>query len=466
MIHMSEIFQNCNYFGTNGVRGRLDFFTPVLACRLADAFARYITGKGAGKRIVLGRDHRTTSELISTAVGSGLLANGMQVVDCGLSPSPLIEYFAGKHKFSGGMIVTASHNPPEWNAIKFLEGALPVSKERGIHIEKLMNTQADYANAGSGEYQIYNALPEYLHDAMNALDIGAIRKRKFKVVLDCGNGTGNLIAPLLLRELGAEVVAINSHIDGHFPGRMSEPTQQNIEGCIGVAKAVGADIGIALDGDCDRLALVDENGNYVIGDKVLGLGVGYALASKKRTGGKFAPKVVTTVATSDIIREIAERHGASVVHTKVGAPYIAEAMVETNAISGGEEVGGVIWPSFSLAKDGFFTFAKIMEMLATGDLALSEAVSQLPARYATKLKLNCPPEQKGALIGKLKKYAADSHLKFNDIDGLRIEQKEGWCIVRESGTENLVRIFAESKSKQASEKIASEMKKVVERILG
>jgi len=436
------------YFGTNGVRGTFDKVNPELALSLAKAIGTYFK-KG---RIIVARDGRLTGETLRDAVVAGLMAVGCDVIDLGVAPSPVAEFLIKKEKAAGAVIITASHNPPEYNGIKVVDGkGVSVSRERGGEIEKLMGETANAEwNRVGGFCKCGEFIKEYLDAVKRIVEPGKIRKRKPRLVLDCGNGTASIIAPVLFRELGCEVVLLNEEIDGRFPGRPSEPTKENIKELLKRVPAEKADVGIAWDGDCDRVVLVDEKGEYVIGDRVFALCALLKLREKKGD-------IVTTVATSRAIEDVAKKYGVKVRYTQIGAPYLSEEMAKGKAAIGGEEVGGIILPEISLAKDGFSSIAKIVEALS--EKKLSGWLREIPAYANVKEKIPADEKHKKEIVGEMEKYAKENKLEFIDIDGVRINLDEGWVIVRASGTEDYVRIFAEAKTEEKAKQILEKYKK-------
>lgn len=285
----------------------------------------------------------------------------------------------------------------------------------------------------------------------------ATQKRK-TLFFDPGNGTSVLVVPEVMKKLGISLISVNSHIDGRFPGRPSEPTAINLERTLNIARQMEFTYGAALDGDADRLILIDEKGNFIIGDKVCALGAMLLLQQKKGA-------VVTTVATSNVLRDVALENGGKIIYTKVGAPYLVEKVVNENAVFGGEEVGGLINPAFSLAKDGPYWTAKIIELLEQKG-QLSKIISNLPEYFSEKMKVHCPHQKKHGVIEKMKSILANASTELIELDGVRGELSESeWVIVRASGTEEYIRIFAEAKSQEKAHKIAIQYMKEVERCL-
>lgn len=446
-------------FGTNGVRGKLEVLTPQLAFGLAASFANW-SNDGS---IALARDMRLTSNMLYAACEAGIASTGKGVLSLGLCSSPVAEWALGKKKAAGLIIVTASHNPPEWNALKFVDGqGRAVSRERGAEIENgalsKKYRQADWKHVGKNVAWL-DASAEHAKAALANVDAEKIKKRKLRIALDFGNGTSSL-SKNIFTSLGCEVVALNEKMDGNFPGRFSEPSEQNVQGMLKAVRENGCDFGIAWDGDSDRVVFSDERAGYVVGDKVFAIAARSLCRKAKAQKKKF---VVTTVATSRAVEDACGEFGAATAYTKVGSPYLAEKMVELGALAvcGGEEVGGVIWPEFSLAKDGIFTAAKICELAC--EQRISELVSELPAYFNTKAKVEAEDAaKKEAGLAAAKRHALGAGGKITALDGVRVDFDDGWVIVRASGTENYVRVFSEGRTKKRAESLRDEYVKVVE----
>ena len=451
-------------FGTNGVRGKLDALTPQLAFLLAASFAAWCK---PGASIALARDMRLTSPMLHSAAASGMMSAGRNVLDLGLCSSPVAEFTSERHHASGLVIVTASHNAPEWNALKFVDGrGIAVSRERGMPMEKTVLSGscplAEWDKAGR-IIPMPDASARHAKEALKNVDSGRIRARKLRLALDFGNGTSAL-SRSVFESLGCEIFALNGVIDGKFPGRPSEPAEANVQGLCKAVQKESCDFGVAWDGDSDRVVFVDEKGGWIVGDKGFAVSALAACRARKAQKGK---SVVTTVATSRCVEEACAEEGAKTVYTKVGAPYLSEKMVELgdSAVSGGEEVGGIIWPEFSLAKDGIFAAAKMAEMVC--ERGLSEIVGELPVYYNSKSRIEAAGDaaKKAGLSSAL---AASKGMggKVNTIDGVRIDFADGWAIVRASGTENYMRIFAEGKTQARADALLKEFVEVVKKGIG
>jgi len=480
------------YFGTNGVRGTFDVLDPMLAMRLAASVGVYFN-RGT---ILVARDARLTGECLEHAVFAGLQSVGCQPVSLGIVSSPTAEFMVKKLSADGLIIITASHNPPEWNALKVVDkNGVTISWERGEEIERIMEsknrtesgtTSVTSANWDSvKDVRVYpSAEDEHIAEIKKSVDQKLInpksippklvqkQTKKFKVVLDCGSGTAATIAPRLFRELGCDVTILNGTVDGRFPGRPSEPREENIQELLRLVPKLGADIGIAWDGDGDRVVCVDEKGGFVVGDRVFALCALSELRNQKGNGA-----IATTVATSKAVEEVAARFGCKTIYTKIGAPYLSEAVAMGGAggstmpdavVMAGEEVGGVIWPKFSLAKDGFLTAAKIIEFMCEKGKSLSELLKDVPLYFNEKEKIPCTAEQKEKIVSGMRKYVRDNKLIGVLIDGVRINFEDGfgsWVICRASGTENYVRVFAESKDKIKARKLVEEYKGIANKYM-
>ncbi|MFA5108138.1 MAG: hypothetical protein WC492_01230 [Candidatus Micrarchaeia archaeon] len=464
--------------GTNGVRAKFDELNAGAASDFAYAFAKFCIKEAKKKNVKLGlgqkknvkiglaRDMRKTSPCLFDAVASAIMEAGCDVLDFGLIPSPVAEWALAHYKADGLIIVTASHNPPEWNALKFVDkNGVAVSRERGEnfgeYLEKPHAPALDWKEIGKIQ-KINTVLDDYSKDVLANIDKKKIKK--LKIVADPGNGTSTLIAPALLRSLGAQVIVINEPLDGTFPNRLSEPAEANLQQLIKKVKETKSDFGVAWDGDADRTTFVDEKGRWIVGDKCVAISAKWALMNEKNAKEKM---VATTSATSKVVEDIASAFGAKTLYTDVGAPYLAEQMCKliSKMVSGGEEVGGIVYPKFSLAKDGIFASCKLMEIVS--QKPLSQWLDELPSYYNSKTKISANAKQKqtalNSIIQKAKSNANGSLIPL--IGGFRLNFKDSWVLVRASGTEDYIRIFAEGKSEKQAQELMNEYKKLVEQNL-
>ncbi|RLG72434.1 MAG: phosphoglucosamine mutase [Methanobacteriota archaeon] len=447
-------------FGTFGVRGVVGKeITPEFCLKMGMSFGSFL---GCGKKVVIGSDTRVSGEMVKNAVVSGLMSTGVDVIDIGVAPTPVVQFATRHLGADGGVVVTASHNPPEYNGIKLLEASgMGLTRENE---EKVENNYFENRFSLVGWDRVgclsqRSVLPTYVARVKEHLDVEKIRERQPFVVVDPGNGTGSHILPQILREVGCRVMTINAQPDGFFPGRPSEPTPQNLVNLCRIVSEVGADLGVALDGDADRAVAIDENGSYVQGDRTFGLIVDHLLG---QLGGGV---VVTTVATSHIIDEIALRHGGRVIKTAVGDLVVSRKLVEVGGVVGGEENGGVIFPSLVLGRDGVLTAAKLVEILSVRGKSFSRVVGELPRTYQFKEKIFCPEEKKGEVM----RFVSDKANSFGElvtIDGVKVLKGEWeWYIIRASGTEPIIRCFSEAKSEKRARELLEEGVSLVKSVL-
>lgn len=429
-------------FGTFGVRRTAnDILTPEFASKLAAAYGTLVQGK-----VAIGGDTRTTTPMLMNAITAGLLSSGCDVIDLGILPTPAVQY-AVRNYYDGGIIITASHNPPKYNGIKFVdEFGIGIPDEMELKIEEMyFDTEPKRAKWDEiGEvYHNNSIIEEYIDVVLESVDTKLIEEANLNVVLDCGSGAGCATAPFLLRKLKCNLTTLNSNPDGFFPGREPEPIEDNLQDLIHLVKDLDADIGFAHDGDADRTICIDEFGNFILGDKT------FALVEKqmlKENGGGI---VVTTVATSQAIYDIAEEHNGEVIATAVGDLLVARELKDQNGVFGGEENGGLIFPEFVYGRDAAMTVAKILEILAKEKKTLSELVSELPVYYSNKMKIECSDDQKADVMSKIAKEIKETtDFKLDTTDGVKILKDDGWLIIRPSGTEPIFRCFSESDSQE------------------
>lgn len=432
-------------FGTFGVRRIAnDVLTPEFATRLAACYGSVVRGK-----IAVGADTRTTSPMLKDAVIAGLLSAGCDAVDLGILPTPAVQY-AVRQYYDGGIMITASHNPPKFNGLKFLdEYGIGLPDDIELEIENLYfdsePIRASWNEIGE-KYTNDNIIEEYIQTAISNVDVDAIKEANLKVVLDCGSGAGSFTAPYLVRKLGCEVTTLNCQADGFFPGRDPEPIEENLQELISVVKELDADIGLAHDGDADRTICIDENGAFVLGDKT------FTLVEKQMLKENGGGTIVTTVATSQAIYDIAEEYNGEVIATAVGDLLVARKLKDENGLFGGEENGGLIFPDFVYGRDAVMTVAKILETIAKEKKPLSKLVEELPVYYATKTKIECSDDLKDEVMNNIAdEIKTTTDFELDTTDGVKILKEDGWVIIRPSGTEPIFRCFAESDSQEKAD---------------
>ena len=449
-------------FGTNGVRGFANQdMNAELAMKLGRALGSFLQ---KGDAVLLGRDTRTSGPMLAAALTAGLQSTGVEVYDCGVVPTPALQYrVKTSRRFAAGIVITASHNPPEFNGIKFIDPdgtEMRSDKEDAIEALYFADKFRNVAWSEIGQLHHEPGVNDAYVDAiLQKVDVAAIRRRKLTVVLDTSNGAGSLTAPILLRKMGVHVVTMNAQVDGTFPGHPSEPTPENVKDLVTATKAFGADLGVVQDGDADRCVFVDEKASYIDGNRVLALMAGYAVEKSK------GALVATPVSSSGIVEEHVKAKGGRLAYTRVGAPVVARYMMDNKAVFGGEENGGLIWPEFQHCRDASMTLAKIVELLATSGRPLSALLAELPSAVSVKKKLECPNDRKQkALDGFAKAHEKD---KVDRTDGVKVYTSEGWVLVRPSGTEPIFRVYAEAKTTETAEALAArslaEIKEIIAR---
>ncbi len=421
-------------FGTNGVRGIVNRdLTADLALRLAMSLGTLTKGT-----VAVGRDTRTSGSMLSHAAIAGLLATGCKVINVGIAPTPAVQYFV-RDNADAGIVITASHNPREYNGLKLIagdgtefgsEGELAV-EDAYFHGELKL---ADWRE--TGELSNADIIPAYIEGIMRNVNTSDIAKRGFIVAVDTGSGAGSIVTPFLLSRLNCNVTTLNAQIDGTFPSRNPEPTEDVLTDLGKIVVSNGADLGVAHDGDADRAVFVDENGNFVNEDVLLAIVVKHVLSKKRGP-------VVTPVSSSQRIVDVAEAAGSQVIWTPVGSIHVARVMMQVNAVIGGEGNGGIIFPEHQYCRDGAMTVAKVLEIMTERDRRLSELVNEIPKRYMDKTKVTCRDRDAA-----MQHIQSSVHGNVDTTDGVKIWYDDGWLLIRPSGTEPIIRIFVEAETEQ------------------
>ena len=449
-------------FGTNGIRGVANKeLTPEMAIKIGSAIGTFFK---RGK-LVVGYDARTSSPMLAKAVIAGLNATGCDVFFTGMAPTPALQYAVKNHKTDGAVIITASHNPPEYNGIKVVwNDGIELSREQEIEIEKIFFDEkirlAEWNNIGTTR-ELPAIVDEYIEAIKKHVDTAKIMKKNFHVVVDAANSVGSLAAPRLLRDLGCKVTSINANIDGTFPGRPPEPRPENLKEIALTVKAVGADLGVAFDGDADRSIFVDENGEIYWGDKT------FALIEKHFLIQNPNAKIVTSISSSTLVQDIADAYKGEIVWTKVGSVTVSQKMKELKAKLGGEENGGVFYGPHQAVRDGAMTTALVLDIMAETGEKLSRLIAEQPQYFLEKGKVECPEDKKAKVLKKLLEQVKGA--KISTIDGVKIwfEDKSA-ILVRPSGTEPIYRLYAEAKNQEKALKLiedySSKLRKILEAI--
>ncbi|MEK6612250.1 MAG: phosphoglucosamine mutase [Gemmatimonadota bacterium] len=429
----------------SGIRGRVGFgLTPEVFARYAAAFGAWALARGQGTAIVLGRDSRVSGPLFHQVARAALESVGADVIDLGVTTTPTLQMAVEHHHAAGGLGITASHNPVEWNALKFIGAdGLFLSATDGEGMRALVDDipYATWDKLGETRFD-GDAVTRHL-DAVLALpmiDIAAIRARKFRVAYDACRGAGGIIIPRLLELLGCEVTAIELEADGRFP-RPPEPVPENLGPLCDLVKSSRSDIGFATDPDVDRLALVDETGRAIGEDYTL------ALAARVVLRHRRGP-VVTNLSTSLVVDDQAADAGVPVIRAPVGEVNVAMAMRTAGAVFGGEGNGGVILPELHLGRDAPLGVALLLQMLVDARESLSAVVARYPRYTIIKERLDRPSVPLDAVYAALR--AAFPDAAVDTQDGLRLSWSDRWVHVRPSGTEHIVRVIAEAPSDEAA----------------
>jgi phosphomannomutase len=425
----------------SGIRGRVgEALTPEVVTRYAAAFGAWAAGRSSGP-IVVGRDSRVSGPMFHRAVLAALQSVGVRVIDLGLTTTPTCQLAVEHHHAAGGLMISASHNPIEWNALKLISSTgLFLDAAEGAEMLRMVDQpfpRATWERLGTVEHDPDAAArPIEAVLALPMIDVERIRARRFRVVLDCCRGAGAVIMPALLGRLGCDVTTLNLDPDGRFP-RPPEPVAENLGELERAVAEAAADVGFAVDPDVDRLAIVADGGRAI--------GEDYTLALAARVVLRYRPgTVVTNLSTSRIVDDVAAEAGGRVLRAPVGEVNVAVRMRQEGAVVGGEGNGGVILPDLHLGRDAPLAAALILALLADGDERLTQLVSRYPRYAIVKDKLDRPSVALDAVYDALR--ASFPGAEVDTQDGLRLSWHDRWVHVRPSGTEPIVRVIAEAPS--------------------
>ncbi len=444
-------------FGTDGVRGIVNReLTVDLALRLGLAVGTWF---GPGSRILVGRDVRAGGDAIMHAVVAGLEAAGCRVYIAGLAPTPAVQLAVRRHGFDGGVVVTASHNPPEYNGIKVIAGdGVEVPREAEREIEEIFFSQrwrlASWRSLVHDARPWPDVLDEYVESIALMVDGEAIRKRGFRVVVDPANSVGGLATPRVLQRLGVKVYTVNGDLNPLFPGREPEPTPESLRETRRIVRELGADLGVGHDGDADRAILIDEAGEVWWGDRS-----GALLAAHVAEKHPELPRrVYTGVSSSILVEEYLSRFNVEVRWTPVGSVVISRMLMREGGVAGFEENGGYMHPIHQPVRDGAMTVALFLELMTYEKARASELFSRLPRYYAVKTKVPMPREKALLVVEEVKKRYSGH--RMITIDGVKVIGDGWWFLVRPSGTEPVLRIMVEARSREEAERLAEELKRL------
>jgi len=427
------------FFGTNGIRGIFsEDFTLEFVHDMTLAIGTYFE-KGP---ILIGYDGRESSPIICKIISSTLNSIGIDCNVAGIVPTPCLEFAVKTLGYSGGIMITASHNPPQYNGIKPAgKDGVEISREDELVIEDIYFKKSCITNPEkwgvTGDET--RAIDTYLKGILSQIDSKLIESKSFKVVLDLGNGAQAVTAPDFCKMINCEAILVNETIDGMFPGRGSEPTPQNLSVLSKTVIENKANLGIAFDGDGDRSIFCDNLGNILTGDKS-------ALVLIQHILNKNPNSLVVTCLNSGLNTEVlAEKYNSKVIRTKVGSVEVSRKMLSTDALIGFEENGGFMFGTHNQVRDGCMSLALMLDLLANIDNSLSDEISKLPSSFTTKDKMKCSSDDVDKIISSLKEEFPESDIS----DGIKIIiDSKNWVMIRPSGTEPIIRIYAESENQE------------------
>jgi len=431
--------------GITGVRGIVgETFTPELAIAFAQAVGTYL---GAG-RILVCRDTRPSGPMVRSAVMAGLLAAGCEAIDLGVCPTPTMQLAVRRLSAAGGVSITAGHNPSQWNALKFVRGdGLYLNTRQAEELLDIYH-QGEFEKAEWNEIRTHietqDAIERHIEVLRNAFDVEAIRARKLTVAVDCCNGACSVLSPRWLAELGCTVLAINDDVTAPFP-HDPEPKRETMAQLRAIVKAGRADIGFAHDADGERLGIVTEAGEPLSEEMTLALATDIKLSGLSRTPGA----VVTNVSTTQTIERIAERYHSNVIRVPVGAAYISEAILEHNAVIGGEGNGAVAIPEIHAANDSAAAIGLILEQMAKTGKRVSELVADLPRYVMLKHYVQIEPHLLFSVLNEIREEVEKADADEVDLsDGVKLSWPDGWVHIRASNTESMIRVIAEAEGEK------------------
>jgi phosphomannomutase/phosphoglucomutase len=447
-------------FGTDGIRGITNQEMNVLfALKVGMAIGTYF---GEGSRILMAKDARSGGEMLTRAVQSGLMSVGVKVFDAGYLPTPGLQYGVKTLGYDGGVMITASHNPPEYNGIKVIgSNGVEVDRESEVRIEQIYFEARFNSlpwNRVSQEVRREDRVAEvYTKGILQHVDLERVRQRNFKVVIDGANSVGSLTTPMVANALNCKTLGVNTNLDYNFPARVPEPTVETLKDTAEVVRSVKADLGVAHDGDADRAVFIDSEGRVQWGDRS-GTLLSY-WASRKSPS--FPKRVFTAVSSSSLVEEYLSKVGINVNFTKVGSVIIAHTLLREGGVAGFEENGGFIFPAHQFVRDGAMSFALMLDMLATERISSAELFNTLPRYYTakTKVPLTNDIDLDRVYNRLIEVYGGKG--KVITVDGVKVVSRDFWFLVRKSGTEPILRIMVETKDQEKLNELTQEIVRLI-----
>lgn len=447
----------------SGIRGVIgSALTPGNALDFVQAYASYLKQTTPKPLVLLARDTRPSGDMMRHAVLAGLMASGCKILELGIVATPTLQFAIPRLKADGAICITASHNPVEWNALKFFQpSGMYLDKEQGGEVIRLYNEKnfscGSWADMGTLE-EDQNSIEAHLSHILSLVDVEKIRSKRYKVVLDGCCGAGGTISPILLERLGCDVKVINGELTGIFPHN-PEPLNENLYQLSNAVKMHGADIGFAHDADADRVAVATNEGELIGEDYSLVWGVAHVLKNRQKGA------VVTNLSTTRAVETVAAQYGCEVFRTAVGDANVSGKMKEVGAAIGGEGNGGVIWPEMQLGRDGIAAIALVLEYMATENKTAAEIDAELPRYAILKTTHDFPRERVPQLIQWLK--SKEKGATVDERDGLRLSWPDGtWVHIRSSGTEPIVRLILEAETMEKALRVQKTFREEIESLAG
>ena len=448
----------------SGIRGTIggntgDTLNPLDIVKFTSAYATFIAENGGKRRIVVGRDARISGEMVRSVVCGTLLGMGFDVIDLGLATTPTTELAVRHHNADGGIIITASHNPTQWNALKLLnaQGEFLTAAD-GARVLEIAESEA-FVYADVEHLGTYATDPDFdsrhIADvlALNLVNVEAVKARRFRVCVDAINSVGGIILPRLLDALGVEYTVLNAEPTGRF-AHNPEPLERNLQGIMDEIRKGGYDLGIVVDPDVDRLAFISEDGTM--------FGEEYTLVSVADYILSHTPgNTVSNLSSTRALRDVTLRHGGKYFASAVGEVNVTTKMKEAGAVIGGEGNGGVIYPESHYGRDALVGIALFLSLLAERGLTLTQLRATLPTYFIAKNRLDLTPSTDlDSILARVKEMYADEQV--TDIDGVKIDFADKWVHLRKSNTEPIIRVYSEASSMEEADALGKKLMRVVE----
>ncbi len=445
-------------FGSSGVRGIANVdLTPILAAKIGLAIASL----AKSKRVVVARDTRVSGLMLEDALVSGLLAGGAAVDSLGIVPTPVLAFLTMQLSADAGVMITASHNPPQYNGLKiFNRDSAAYGEESQAVIEGVLENDLfnfeNWLNVGKATPTDQSSL--YVDMILRNIELS----KEWHIVVDPGCGATYNLSPAILKRLGCKVAAVNAQPDGFFPARSPEPSNESLKPLARITRKIGADVGMAYDGDGDRVAFIDEEGNFADFDRVLAAYASHIVAKEK------SALAVTNVEASMCFDKMVEAHDGRTIRTRVGDVYLSEAIMKHSAVFGGEPCGAWIHPQFHCCPDGILSSVLLLRILEEQSKTLSQLMSEIPQYPTLRQSIPCRNELKHEVIGHVgerTKSVFSDYKGFSAVDGARVTLESGWVLARASGTEPMIRLTVEGESLKAAKQIMNESIKIVKKAI-